>query len=270
MSTLKAFADKPNSDFPFRAESEIATVTQFEMGKQIAAGFTLIELLVVIAIIAALVSIAYPVFNSVQERARAAQDMSNLRQIGLATQMYMNDNDGAIFDGNAGAWMSQLEPKYIPAWKVFQSPFDKRPPLEDPTNSPVSYGINGGAYGNVSGTSAGIEGLLSDKIQNPSAYILFAPAQTNGTSVTFSGTAGAAVGLRLPKVYNGGQSWPGGPAAGGTHSNRTRINAVFADCHTETLSWSTFISDNPDANAKCADGSSEVASPRWHPDPCHP
>ena len=238
------------------------------MRKRIASGFTLIELLVVIAIIAVLVSIAFPVFTSVQERARAAQDMSNLRQIGLATQLYMNDNDGVIFDSGS-AWMTQLEPKYIPAWKIFQSPFDKRPPLEDPTNSPVSYGINGGPYG-TAGVSAGIEGLLSDKIQNPSAYVLFAPAEASGSSLTFSGTAGGGVGLKLPKVYNGGQSWPNGPASGGTHSSRTRINAVFADCHTETLSWSNFISDNPDVNAKCADGSSEVVSPRWHPDPCHP
>src|SRR5438067_13514318 len=93
-------------------------------------GFTLIELLVVIAIIAVLVSIAYPVYTSVQERARAAQDMSNLRQIGLATQMYMNDNDGVIFSSTGGTWMSQLEPKYIPAWKIFESPFDKRAPSE--------------------------------------------------------------------------------------------------------------------------------------------
>ncbi len=59
--------------------------------------FTLIELLVVITIIAILASIALPVFSSIQEKARATQDMNNLRQLGIATQTYLNDNDGVIF-----------------------------------------------------------------------------------------------------------------------------------------------------------------------------
>ena len=58
--------------------------------------FTLIELLVVIAIIAILAAIAIPAFNSALERAKATKDMSNLRQIGAATQMYMNDNNGVL------------------------------------------------------------------------------------------------------------------------------------------------------------------------------
>ena len=57
-----------------------------------ARAFTLIELLVVITVIAVLVTIALPAYTSIQEPARVVQDMSHLRQIGLATQMYMNDN----------------------------------------------------------------------------------------------------------------------------------------------------------------------------------
>lgn len=56
-------------------------------------GFTLIELLVVIAIIAILASILFPVFARAREQARAASCISNLRQIGTALQMYMQDND---------------------------------------------------------------------------------------------------------------------------------------------------------------------------------
>ena len=63
-------------------------------------GFTLIELLVVIVVIAVLATIAIPAYTGIQERARVVQDMSNLRQLGLATQMYLNDNDGAIFDAS--------------------------------------------------------------------------------------------------------------------------------------------------------------------------
>jgi prepilin-type N-terminal cleavage/methylation domain-containing protein/prepilin-type processing-associated H-X9-DG protein len=57
-------------------------------------GFTLIELLVVIAIIAILAAILFPVFAQAREKARQATCTSNLKQIGNAFQMYLQDYDG--------------------------------------------------------------------------------------------------------------------------------------------------------------------------------
>ncbi len=63
----------------------------FTPGKSSA--FTLIELLVVIAIIAILAAILFPVFAQARERARTAVCTSNVRQIGMAIKMYLQDYD---------------------------------------------------------------------------------------------------------------------------------------------------------------------------------
>jgi prepilin-type N-terminal cleavage/methylation domain-containing protein len=63
-------------------------------------GFTLIELLVVIAIIAILLSILLPGLKRAKEQGRRITCLSNLRQMMLSWEMYAEENDGRIANGN--------------------------------------------------------------------------------------------------------------------------------------------------------------------------
>ena len=219
--------------------------------------FTLIELLVVIATIAILASVAVPAFNRVFESAKAAKDMSNLRQIGAATQMYTNDNNG-VFPGSATlTWMSQLEQnqKYLSSWRVLESPFDKRTPSESGgAATAVSYGINANVLpGNVP--------ISADKITKPVTFIVFAPAQSSGTTVSFQGLGNStAPGVKVLAQT----STPGGNATGGTHNNRRKINAMCADWHVETMLWS---GTGPAFTHTSDPGGDPDAPYRWCPQP---
>ncbi len=202
--------------------------------KKHAHAFTLVELLVVIVIIGILAGIALPVFQKAQEKGRAISCLSNLRQLGIAVQAFRGDNDNFIFDDTAtepatSKWQGQLYPTYVSSWKIFKSPFDSRANTEVPASVPISYALNNEP--GVAPNNSPIFGINASKLTYPSNLVLFAPKVDNVGNVTFSSVGrDSDIFLLAPTTQ----------IDRGTHSSRKRINALFADGHTEDLLFLKF------------------------------
>ncbi|MCI0745190.1 MAG: prepilin-type N-terminal cleavage/methylation domain-containing protein [Verrucomicrobia subdivision 3 bacterium] len=63
---------------------------------QITGAFTLIELLVVLAVVGLLAALILPALGRAKESARATSCLSNLRQTGVALQLYVQDNNNRL------------------------------------------------------------------------------------------------------------------------------------------------------------------------------
>ena len=122
-------------------------------------GFTLIELLVVIAIIAVLAAILFPVLARARAKARDTVCVSNLKQLVLMMDMYLQDNDEVFpWQSNTNTitdWWYQRVMPYVQNKQVFVCPNDTRTVDEmsnigyivDPQlRWPLSYGYNGLLY----------------------------------------------------------------------------------------------------------------------------
>lgn len=90
--------------------------------------FTLIELLVVISIIALLISLLLPALGSAFEVARGANCLSNMRQIGLAQNIYANDN------GDVTVWMDLKDGARREHWTSMLNDTEAFPSAESDTS----------------------------------------------------------------------------------------------------------------------------------------
>lgn len=158
--------------------------------------FTLIELLVVVAIIAILAAILFPVFARARENARKSSCQSNMKQLGLGFQQYIQDYDGRYPGVNTDTsqygfqpyWDLQILP-YTKSMNLLQCPSDSESPrVSSPQLGPNlyrSYGatIYGASESIVTRPSETV--LLNEDISQGTAWDAF---WTNGAFVTCLGS----------------------------------------------------------------------------------
>jgi prepilin-type N-terminal cleavage/methylation domain-containing protein/prepilin-type processing-associated H-X9-DG protein len=195
------------------------------------AGFTLVELLVVITIVSLLLSLLVVAISGARGLAQRTYCLNNLRQIGLATQMFINARDsyppawGKDANGNTRRWMDFLKPYLNKKCEVYRCPSDPEKIVctWDPEIT-LSYGLNVFNFHNdqthcfwyTRYENGRYVGVRESDILYPSRLILFADC----TPGKYYCGSGAVFQEPVPDVSY-------------RHFNKT-FNAVYCDGHTES------------------------------------
>ncbi len=230
-------------------------------------GFTLIELLAVIGIIAVLIAILLPALHAARESARRVKCLSNLRQMVISANIYINNFKGyypiayySVWDGTVSysyCWdlttivRAGQPPEVVPGllWEGKGiTAIQQCPSFEGAANWAVdpytgynyntSY-IGHGEYENV------VAPAKATAIRNPAHTAIFGDGQY---------AAGANKFMRAPFDSEGDDTFNGRWAGTQGYRHRNMTNVAFCDGHAESLRDRFTETDDYDGAANIAPG----------------
>ena len=174
--------------------------TQAQSRHAVSSGFTIVELMVVIGVIGILMSLSFPALRTLRLSALNTNDLSQIRQLGLAHRAYQQVHNDWFVDvglphggyGNeARSFVEVLEP-YI-GTAIMQSPLDDSPyweaGMQEEVDDPAvlrrtSYGMNNYLSRNYSPAVAllgpGFAADRATKIRRPDQIVSFLHMTPNG------------------------------------------------------------------------------------------
>jgi prepilin-type N-terminal cleavage/methylation domain-containing protein/prepilin-type processing-associated H-X9-DG protein len=214
--------------------------------------FTLVELLVVLAIIGILAAILFPVFGRARESGRSAACSSNLKQLGLAFQQYLQDTGGRYPGagqyqkwGNGAHWVSGPNSTdnagagaalakvggandgeatglsaNVEAGSIYKYIGNSKvyicPSLEDGDVKKLTYSMN-----------CAIGGVTESRVKAPSDIVLLMDEEKNTDGYVYASTSVTSTDA-LTQIHNGGG------------------NILFCDGHVKFFSFDEFQVDKTD------------------------
>jgi prepilin-type N-terminal cleavage/methylation domain-containing protein len=208
-------------------------------------GFTLIELLVVVAIIVILAGILFPVFAASRRAAYNAACLSNLKQVGLATQMYVQDYDEAFpvacnqIDRVVGkAQLDNEQPQQpiqTPYLWVVLTPYVKNPGI---WRCPADQGFT--VPGRPVSFKPNAFALTGSSYNYNTDLVWF---HTKPDTVDPNETAGYWAPLTLASIQKPSETWISAEPTGAWHNsirgadtrNTYHYNHVFVDGHAKSM-----------------------------------
>jgi len=246
--------------------------------------FTLLELLVVIAIIAILAALLLPVLSAAKQRAKATGCLNNMKQIILATKLYLDDNRGAMVplwvEQGATNWPNWTfdpatfiiqKPTYlwwpdkfrvdglIPSQQVFSCPTLIQPATAAhgqsfSTNYTLGIGLNYPEYGRVEPAAGNVDPVYASanegQVSSPDKSIVFADAGfiTNPDDDYDSWIEEPATGCTYFRVPSDTHDWNNVDFTRSAPRHGKRVNAAFFDGHAMLLRNGAIGYDLPRTN----------------------